>query len=70
MIKGEGKMEKILDAQDILASIREDSQQLERLIVDLRKENEPFCPTHPDPALPSIHSACPHQTTKQCASPA
>lgn len=50
-------MEKVLDAQDILTSIREDNQQLERLIVDLRKENEPLCPTHPDSALPTIHSA-------------
>jgi len=63
-------MEKILDVQDILASIREDNQQLERLIVDLKKEKEPFCPTHPDPALPTIHSACLHQTEKQCACPA
>jgi hypothetical protein len=50
-------MEKILDVQDILTSIREDEQQLERLIVDLKKEKEAFGPTHPDPALPS---ACPH----------
>lgn len=52
-------MEKILDVQDILASIREDEQQLERLIVDLRKEKEAFCPTHPNPALPTGHSAYP-----------
>jgi hypothetical protein len=63
-------MEKILEVRDILASIREDNQQLERLIVDLKKEKESFRPTHPDPALPTKHSACPHQTTKQCASPA
>ena len=31
-------MKKILEVQDILASIREDNQQLERLIVDLKKE--------------------------------
>ena len=53
-------MEKILDAQDILASIREDSQQLERLIVDLRKEKEGFCPTHPDSALPTVCSTSPY----------
>ena len=52
-------MEKILDAQDILASIREDSQQLERLIVDLRKEKDAFRPTHPNPALQTEHSAYP-----------
>jgi len=59
-----------LDVQDILESIREDNQQLERLIVDLKKDKEPLCPTHPDPALPTKHSACSHQTAKQCACPA
>ena len=31
-------MEKILDIQEILVSIREDDQQLEKLIDDLKKE--------------------------------
>jgi hypothetical protein len=62
-------MEKMLDVQDILASIREDEQQLERLIIDIKKENEPSCPTHRDPALTTVHSACPHQTAMACASP-
>lgn len=55
-------MEKILDVQDILASIREDEQQLERLIVKLRKEKEPFSPSQPDPVSPTLYSACPFPT--------
>ena len=50
-------MEKILDVQDILASIREDEQQLERLIVKLRKEKKPSCALYPDPVLTTLDSA-------------
>ncbi|MCP4574775.1 MAG: hypothetical protein GY846_00605 [Deltaproteobacteria bacterium] len=53
-------MEKILEVQDILESIREDNQQLERLIVDLKKEKEPLCPTLPNPALPTVCSTSPY----------
>ena len=50
-------MEKILDVQDILESIREDAQQLERLIAKLRKGKEAFRPSQPDPVSPTIYSA-------------
>jgi vacuolar-type H+-ATPase subunit H len=33
-------MEKMLDVQEILESMRQDEQQLERLIDDLKKEEE------------------------------
>jgi vacuolar-type H+-ATPase subunit H len=33
-------MEKMLDVQEILESMRQDEQQLERLINDLKKEEE------------------------------
>ncbi len=59
-------MEKILDVQDILASIREDEQQLERLIVELRKEKKPLGPTNPDPSLSTRHSPCLHQPVEPC----
>jgi hypothetical protein len=53
-------MEKMLNVREILASIREDEQKLEKLIVDLRKEKKPFCPTRQDSAPRTAHSACPH----------
>jgi hypothetical protein len=59
-------MEKILDVQDILASVREDEQQLERLIVGLRKEKKPLDPTNPDPSLPAGHSPCLYQPVEPC----
>ncbi len=38
-------MEKILEVQEILESIREDEQQLEKLITDLKREEEPSAST-------------------------
>jgi hypothetical protein len=40
-------MEKILDVQEILISIREDDQQLEKLIADLKEEEKPSTVKHP-----------------------
>ncbi len=53
-------MEKILDMQEILASIREDDQQLEKLIADLKKEKKPSAVKHPAPAFSTVNAACPH----------
>jgi hypothetical protein len=53
-------MEKILDVQEILVSIREDDQQLEKLIADLRKEEKPSTVNHPAPALSTVKSTRPH----------
>jgi hypothetical protein len=53
-------MEKILDMQEILASIREDDQQLEKLITDLKKEEKPSTVKHPAPAFSTVKSARPH----------
>jgi hypothetical protein len=40
-------MEKVLDVQDILDSMREDEQKLEKLIADLKKEEKHSTATHP-----------------------
>jgi hypothetical protein len=40
-------MEKVLDVQEVLDSMREDEQKLERLISDLKKEEKPSTATHP-----------------------
>lgn len=53
-------MEKMLDVREILASIREDEQKLEKLIVDLRKEKKPFRSIRQDSSPQTVHSACPH----------
>jgi len=53
-------MEKILDVQEILVSIREDDQQLEKLIADLKKEEKPSTVKHPAPAFSPVNSAYPH----------
>ena len=53
-------MEKILDMQEILVSIREDDQQLEKLIADLKKEEKPSAVKHPAPAFSTVKSARPH----------
>jgi hypothetical protein len=39
-------MEKVLDVQEVLDSMREDEQKLERLISDLKKEKKPSTVTH------------------------
>ena len=53
-------MEKILGIQEILVSMREDDQQLEKLIADLKKEEKPSAVKHPAPALSAVNAACPH----------
>jgi hypothetical protein len=53
-------MEKILDVQEILVSIREDDQQLEKLIADLKKEEKPSAVKHPAPAFSTVKSTRPH----------
>ena len=53
-------MEKILDIQEILVSMREDDQQLEKLIADLKKEKKLSAVKHPAPALSAVNAACPH----------
>ena len=53
-------MEKILDMQEILASVREADQQLEKLIADLKKEKKPSAVKHPAPAFSTVNAACPH----------
>ncbi len=40
-------MEKVLDVQEVLDSMREDEQKLERLISDLKKEEKSSTVTHP-----------------------
>jgi len=40
-------MEKVLDVQEVLDSMREDEQKLERLISDLKKEEKTSTATHP-----------------------
>ena len=40
-------MEKILDVQKVLDSMREDEQRLERLISDLKKEEKSPAAPHP-----------------------
>lgn len=57
-------MEKILGIQEILVSMREDDQQLEKLIADLKKEKKPSTVKHPAPALSAVNSTCPHSITK------
>ena len=52
-------MEKILDMQEILVSIREDDQQLEKLIADLKKEEKPSTVKHPAPAFSTGKSTRP-----------
>jgi len=41
-------MEKILDIREIITTIREDEQQLEKLIADLKKGEKTFRTAHPD----------------------
>ena len=53
-------MEKILDVQEILISIREDERQLEKLIADLKKEEKPSTVKHPAPAFSTVNSVYPH----------
>lgn len=53
-------MEKILDMQEILVSIREDDQQLEKLIADLKKEEKPSPVKHPAPAFSTVKSTHRH----------
>ena len=53
-------MEKILGIQEILVSMREDDQQLEKLIADLKKGEKPSTVKHPAPALSAVNAACPH----------
>ena len=58
-------MEKILDMQEILASIREDDQQLEKLISDLKEEEKPSAVKHPAPAFSTENAPCPHPVANQ-----
>jgi hypothetical protein len=45
-------MEKNLDVQEVLKSIREDDHQLEKLISDLKRREEPSADTICDTPLP------------------
>lgn len=49
-------MEKLLDVQDVLDSIRENDQQLEQLIADLKREEKPSDKTRSDDFLAITHS--------------
>ncbi|EFK07662.1 conserved hypothetical protein [delta proteobacterium NaphS2] len=49
-------MEKILDVQEVLESMREDDQRLEKLIADLKKEEAPSTATRPECALPKAYT--------------
>jgi len=71
-------MEKILDVQEILVSIREDDQQLEKLIADLKKEEKPSAvpavlatlaesAKHPAPAFSTVKSTRPHADSAKVA---
>jgi len=60
-------MEKILDVQEILVSIREDDQQLEKLIADLKKEEKPSIVKHPAPAFSTVKSTRPHADSAKVA---
>ena len=53
-------MEKMLDVQEILDSIREDGQQLEKLITDLKKEEDPSAATRPEPVSPTVFAPHAH----------
>ncbi|MBW2709545.1 MAG: hypothetical protein JRD04_09770 [Deltaproteobacteria bacterium] len=53
-------MEKILDVQEILVTIREDEQQLEKLIAGLKKEEKSPTVKHSAPAFSTVHAARPH----------
>lgn len=53
-------MGKILDMQEILVRIREDDQQLEKLIADLKKEEKPSPVKHSAPAFSTVKSTRPH----------
>ena len=54
-------MEKILDMQEILVSIREDDQQLEKLIADLKKEEKPSAVKHPATTFSTVNATSPHE---------
>ena len=60
-------MEKILDVQEILVSIREDDQQLEKLIADLKKEEKPSAVKHPAPDFSTVKSTRPHADSAKVA---
>ena len=53
-------MEKILDVQEVLESMREDDRRLEKLIADLKKEEAPSTATHSECALPNAYT--PHDS--------
>lgn len=55
---------------DILKSIREDEQQLERLIANLIRENKPSTVKHPTPDFPTVNSTCPYPTETSYPCPA
>ena len=70
-------MEKILDMQEILVSIREDDQQLEKLIADLKKEEKPSAvpavaaalaesAKHPAPAFSTVNATRLHEMANPC----
>ncbi|MCG6880244.1 MAG: hypothetical protein LJE96_13985 [Deltaproteobacteria bacterium] len=49
-------MVKILDVQEVLESMREDDQQLEKLIADLKKEEAPSTATQSEFAVPNAYA--------------
>jgi hypothetical protein len=70
-------MEKILDVQEILVSMREDDQQLEKLIADLKKEEKPSAvpavvaalaelAKHPAPAFSTVNATRLHEMANPC----